>query len=516
MLIMLCIIFIVTGPLLSLLFLIINEVSGSGLKEITGFLSGERKVTLLIRTIIYSAETAFFCGLISVLAGSFLYCVKNSLIKKIKWIFLFSLPIPPYIHALVWWKMFFYINKFLTSVGIQELATRGYGISLFTQIMAYLPIAMVFVMISFETVEKRLVEQSKMLIPEKNVFIRTVLRLSLPGILFGMGIVYILTFNDYSISSIFSENLYSLETFVVFSSTNNPGLASISSLPGMFITLVLMTGILVFIKKAQYKPELNFKKEKTELKLKPLIHITGIICFIIMLLQLFIPVTVLIINSVDLRGIFYSIETSLSEIVHSVVIGIITALLAVFSGFFIAYCIKEKKFIKIVIAFSLILFTLPGSLLGIGMIYFWNNLLMSSLYSSILMPVFASFIRFIPVAVVVFYASFGRVDAKLTEAGRIITGRKIKLFSEIIIPLHFSSFIIAFALEFIFTIGELGATVLVVPPGINTLTIKIYNFLHYGSSDVVYGLCLFIILLCFLVVYTVSLILKKMERKRYD
>jgi len=35
----------------------------------------------------------------------------------------------------------------------------------------------------------------------------------------------------------------------------------------------------------------------------------------------------------------------------------------------------------------------------------------------------------------------------------------------------------------------------VVPPGQPTLTLRIYNYLHYGASDVVAGLCLAMLLL---------------------
>jgi iron(III) transport system permease protein len=38
--------------------------------------------------------------------------------------------------------------------------------------------------------------------------------------------------------------------------------------------------------------------------------------------------------------------------------------------------------------------------------------------------------------------------------------------------------------------GELGATLMVIPPGKATLTMRIYNYLHYGASDTVAGLCL--------------------------
>jgi ABC-type Fe3+ transport system permease subunit len=38
--------------------------------------------------------------------------------------------------------------------------------------------------------------------------------------------------------------------------------------------------------------------------------------------------------------------------------------------------------------------------------------------------------------------------------------------------------------------AELGATLLLLPPGAGSLTIRIYNYLHYGQSDVIAGLCL--------------------------
>ena len=47
---------------------------------------------------------------------------------------------------------------------------------------------------------------------------------------------------------------------------------------------------------------------------------------------------------------------------------------------------------------------------------------------------------------------------------------------------------------FILTAAELGATVLVIPPGVGTLTIKIYNYMHYGKSDAVAGLCLIMLI----------------------
>ena len=46
--------------------------------------------------------------------------------------------------------------------------------------------------------------------------------------------------------------------------------------------------------------------------------------------------------------------------------------------------------------------------------------------------------------------------------------------------------------------GELAATLIVIPPGQETLTLRIYNFLHYGSPEAVAGLSLFLVLIVLL------------------
>ena len=45
------------------------------------------------------------------------------------------------------------------------------------------------------------------------------------------------------------------------------------------------------------------------------------------------------------------------------------------------------------------------------------------------------------------------------------------------------------------SIAELSASILVVPPGVTTLAIRIFNLMHYGVEDRLGGLCLFTILL---------------------
>jgi iron(III) transport system permease protein len=42
-------------------------------------------------------------------------------------------------------------------------------------------------------------------------------------------------------------------------------------------------------------------------------------------------------------------------------------------------------------------------------------------------------------------------------------------------------------------VGELAATVLVIPPGTTTIAVRIFSLLHYGVEDRVASLCLVMI-----------------------
>jgi iron(III) transport system permease protein len=67
------------------------------------------------------------------------------------------------------------------------------------------------------------------------------------------------------------------------------------------------------------------------------------------------------------------------------------------------------------------------------------------------------------------------------------------------LPLRWPGVLAAGCVALILAIGELAATVLVVPPGVSTLSIRIFGLMHYGAEDRVAALCLAIWLLTGLV-----------------
>ena len=69
----------------------------------------------------------------------------------------------------------------------------------------------------------------------------------------------------------------------------------------------------------------------------------------------------------------------------------------------------------------------------------------------------------------------------------------------------------AFFIVFILAFGELGTTLLVMPPGRETIPIKIYNLMHYGAEDLVAALCIILIGLIFIISSSFFLIHRKLN-----
>ena len=105
----------------------------------------------------------------------------------------------------------------------------------------------------------------------------------------------------------------------------------------------------------------------------------------------------------------------------------------------------------------------------------------------------ASVGRFSPFAMVVLYASLKQLPVEQEQASLLASGRWMRRIGLIVSPQCRDGIAVAWTLSFIFSVGELGASLLVMPPGAETLTLRIFNLLHYGAHDMVSCLALVVI-----------------------
>jgi len=141
---------------------------------------------------------------------------------------------------------------------------------------------------------------------------------------------------------------------------------------------------------------------------------------------------------------------------------------------------------------------LPGPIVGILTVGVLNRPripLLVWLYDyTVLAPVVVQTTRALPLPTLILWHAFATLpEAVVDHAATEGAGWWTRLL-RVGVPARRAAVALAWLAGFVVAIGELAATVLVAPPGLPTLSLRIFNLLHYGVEDQVAGICLALML----------------------
>lgn len=449
-------------------------------------LPGGRRMVLFRNSIILALSVAFSCMVISFLISLGLVRFTGKWSSRFRWLLLVLVPIPPYIHALAWSWFLFTISAI-----IPQVQPMGGFAAYWVQVMSFLPLAVATAIIGLDSVDKEFIEAGRILDKDWRVITQIIFPLVLPVLLTGAGFIFILSIVDYSVPSLFQYNVYSMEIFADFSAFYHPGRAFLLSLPLMILTSGLLIALLSNLRTLALKPIVTSQLTLPQFSLPPGFRVMVAVCTTILAFQIIIPLASQIYLIDSWTSLIQSIQTSTAEITTSLNVSILAAVFCTILAFPIANRLLRQTAPGLIWwAIAVIPLAFPAPLVGIGLESLWNQPGIQSIYSSNWILVLACIARFLPFAVLLLTAQLRRINPDLVDAAKIYRTDFIRTLTRITIPLYRPGILLSAALVFILSLGELGASLLVMPPGHATITIRIYNFLHYGASGTVAGLCL--------------------------
>jgi iron(III) transport system permease protein len=138
-----------------------------------------------------------------------------------------------------------------------------------------------------------------------------------------------------------------------------------------------------------------------------------------------------------------------------------------------------------------VLFALPSTVVGVGLIGLWNRPgPLGAVYGTDVMILLAYLARLVPVAALALAASVRLVPASQEEAAAVTGAGWLRTMTHIVLPQIRLGLGAAWIVAFILAFGELGATILVAPPGEATLPIRIYTIIANTPASHVAALSL--------------------------
>ena len=198
---------------------------------------------------------------------------------------------------------------------------------------------------------------------------------------------------------------------------------------------------------------------------------------------------------------------ALAAIGNSLFLGITSATICAILGTLIVLTVRQhKKGGKLLEATSLLPEMLPGIVLVIGIMLFWNDIYsILPLYNTMGILVITYVILFLPYTVQYVTSSFTQMNQSLVEAGRIFGGSPFYIFRKITLPLIMKGIAAGWMMTFIISIRELVAPSLIAPP--NTLVISTYIMREFEQGSVSLGMSMAV--LCVAITVTALMILKR-------
>jgi iron(III) transport system permease protein len=128
-------------------------------------------------------------------------------------------------------------------------------------------------------------------------------------------------------------------------------------------------------------------------------------------------------------------------------------------------------------------YALPGVIVGLGMIFIFNNHI-PALYNTFYMIALAFVVRFLPQAMQAGEASLSLVSPRIDEAARSLGYPPWKVMFKVILPSIMPGVLAGGALVFVSSIKELPATLMLRPPGFDTLAVRVY----FEATEAIYHL----------------------------
>ena len=135
------------------------------------------------------------------------------------------------------------------------------------------------------------------------------------------------------------------------------------------------------------------------------------------------------------------------------------------------------------------------------------------LSTSVFILVFAYIVRFLAVSYNNIYSGYKKINPNLFKASHTLGKNDFKTFFKVDIPLMFPTLLMAFLLVFLEIIKELPITLMLKPYNIETLTGRVYMYVHneqYAEASVPS------LIIIFLGIIIVSLVMLYREEKNVE
>jgi iron(III) transport system permease protein len=439
-----------------------------------------RQRDLLVTTTAVATGTAVLATLIGAPLGIVLARVPMPYTALVRIALAAPFALPPYVVGLAWMYL----------VGTRDDLT-GVAATAVVLSLVFYPLPMLATEIAVRGVDGRLEEAGLLVAAPGRVLRAITLPLAAPVIVAAALVVFVLAASDFGLAGLMQVRVYTTEVFTAFSALYDFERATLLMLPPLLLSMAvtgvaggLMGDRLIASRRGARAPVMTLPRWRTA---------AGGAVAAAIAVAVVVPIGVLLHEAIGVRSVTDLLAASWGAMVNSLWLSAVVATAAVGLGFWIGYWRARTSPAAARLADTALvaLFAVPSTVIGVGMIGLWNRPgIAGVVYGTSAMIVLASLARLVPVASLALAARISLVPTSHEEAAAVSGAGWLRTTTRIVAPQIAGAMAAAWVVGFVLAFGELGATILVAPPGDATLPIHVYTMIANAPSSHVAALAL--------------------------
>lgn len=402
--------------------------------------------------------------------------------------------IPPYIGTVAWIDLLggngylAHALKWLFGAGAPVPGIYNvYGAILILGV-SYLAIPALTTSVAVRRLDRRVEEPARLMVKGGRVFRPVVLPLTLPGVFTGALFVFMLALLTLGPPSLLQVDTYPVEVYAASAIHDVPG-AIAHAAP---IVVAGGLGMFLFLR---WLPALGEAQRQDQADRQPLrgsaAAAVTVWVWAVLLMTCILPLAALFVRSLPLVTFWEVWLTARREFFSSLAVAFGSASLLTLLGLAMAVCGHYTRRAGAFFGGSVVAFLVSGPLVGLGLIALWNRPgPLGWVYDHLPILVIACAARYL------FFAHRGAagaldgVDRRMEEAARMagLTWWRQVLF--VLLPPVAPALVGLWGLAFVWSLRELDAAVLVTPPGVTPVSVRLFTLMHYGPDRFVAALSL--------------------------
>lgn len=389
--------------------------------------------------------------------------------------------LPPYVVALAWIYLGGNAGLIAAIAGQDVLSAWTYSLAGAVVVLSlvFYPLSMLATEVAVRRIEPRLEEAALLVTAPGCVLWRITLPLAAPTTAAAALVIFVLAVSEFGVPGLLRVRVFSTEVFTAFAALYDFGRATVLALP------LLVLSIVVAVVAARLVGERLIVTRRGSTGTR-LVAFDGwkrpvtVAATCVLALALVLPLGVLVREALGIASWVTVLQGSREAIFNSVILAAVGATAVTAIAVWLAYA-RARATRRVGLAADALfvtLFAVPSTVVGIGLIGLWNRPgIIGVVYGTDAMLVLAYLARFVPAAALALSASVRQVPVSHEEAAAAGGAGWVRTMAHIVVPQLKLGLLATWIIAFILAFGELGASILVAPPGEATLPIRIYTII---------------------------------------